>query len=85
MHKVGDFEAHHVPGHSKGSIFYLNRGLGAVFTGDSFADYWGPTGFPMQCHFDRRLQASSLRGFAKIGFARHVFRSPGEIMRLTKA
>ena len=25
---------HHVPGHSSGSVFYMHRGLSAVFTGD---------------------------------------------------
>ena len=56
-----------VPGHSKGSIFYLHKGLEAVFTGDSFASFLGPTGFPMQCHFDRRRQGDVATGLRQGG------------------
>ena len=79
--EVGDFEVYKMPGHSKGSLFYVHRSLSVVFTGDSFASFWGgPTGFPEHCHFDLRLQAASLRGFLQVAFSRHVFPSHGEPM-----
>ena len=95
-----------MPGHSRGSLFYVHWGLSVVFTGDarprksseqpenaskrletpgikdSFADWGGPTGFPYQCHYDRRQQAASLRGFARTPFAKHIMPSHGQPMRL---
>ena len=32
--QVGNFEVHYTPGHSAGHVFYMHRGLSAVFTGD---------------------------------------------------
>ena len=79
--KVGNFEVYHAPGHSAGSVFYMHRRLSVVFTGDSFADYGGPTGFPDRCHFGLDSQAASLRGFAKsIDFAHHILPSHGQAM-----
>jgi len=76
--KVGNFEVHYTPGHSAGHVFYMHRGLSAVFTGDSFADFHGPTGFPRFCHFALGSQAASLRGFAEhIDFVHHVLPSHG--------
>ena len=79
--EVGNFEVHHVPGHSAGSVFYMHRDLSAVFTGDSFGDFYGPTGFPSHCRFGRDRQAANLRSFAKkVDFARHILPSHGQPM-----
>lgn len=34
--EVGDFRADHVPGHSRGSVFYSNSELSVVFTGETW-------------------------------------------------
>ena len=34
--EVGDFRADHVPGHSRGSVFYSNAELSVVFTGETW-------------------------------------------------
>ena len=79
--EVGNFEVYHTPGHSAGSVFYMHRGLSAVFTGDSFADFHGPTGFPSQNRFGRGSQAASLRNFAEtVDFAHHIMPSHGQPM-----
>ena len=79
--EVGNFEVHHVPGHSAGSVFFMHHDLSAVFTGDSFGDFNGPTGFPSFCRFGRDNQAAALRGFAKkADFAHHILPSHGQPM-----
>jgi len=79
--EVGNFEVYHVPGHSAGSVFFMHRDLSAVFTGDSFGDFYGPTGFPSHCRFGRDRQAANLRSFAKkVDFARHILPSHGQPM-----
>lgn len=42
--------AHLTPGHSKGSVCFLDRGAGVLFTGDSFvpSDIWGPAWFHLE-------------------------------------
>lgn len=77
---MADFEVYKMPGHSKGSLFYVHHGLSVVFTGDSFASLGGPTGFPEHCHFDLSRQAASLRGFLSTAFVRHVLPSHGQPM-----
>uniref|UniRef100_A0A7S1R4Z7 Metallo-beta-lactamase domain-containing protein n=1 Tax=Alexandrium catenella TaxID=2925 RepID=A0A7S1R4Z7_ALECA len=72
--EVAGLRAYHVPGHSKGSVFYASPGRSAVFTGDSaglWDDLWGglwggrPNGFGMFNRFGRANQAKSLRGYAR--------------------
>mmetsp|Transcript_63817 Transcript_63817/g.78039 ORF Transcript_63817/g.78039 Transcript_63817/m.78039 type:complete len:227 (-) Transcript_63817:245-925(-) len=78
--QVGEFEAHHVPGHSAGSVFYSHPELSAVFTGDSMGFWSQPTGFPSHCRFGRDRQAASLRGFARNNFLRAVLPGHGQPM-----
>ncbi len=79
--EIDNFEVYHTPGHSAGSLFYMHRGLSAVFTGASFADFDGPTGFPTENRYLRSSQAVSLRSFAKkVDFTHHILPSYGHPM-----
>mmetsp|Transcript_5778 Transcript_5778/g.8126 ORF Transcript_5778/g.8126 Transcript_5778/m.8126 type:complete len:216 (-) Transcript_5778:175-822(-) len=82
--EVGDFRADHVPGHSRGSVFYSNSELSVVFTGDSLGFWSKPTAFPAFCRFGRARLAASLRGFAASHFHKHLLPGHGQAMYFTK-
>lgn len=63
---VAGFRVDHVPGHSEGSVFYMNPEESAVFSGDSIG-LWDerPTGFKRHCRFGPSRQAKSLRNYTR--------------------